>query len=127
MASVIGMSGNVGTVAHDQTSRTGIDRVKGFTDQIKSKYPNIKIVATQYGGGDQLKSTDITKTILQANPNLKGVFGANEGSAIGVLNGVKESGKTGKVVVIGYDSGQQQMVEIRSGDDAGTITQDPIR
>jgi len=126
MASLIGGSGEVAIVAHDQTSRTGIDRVKGFTDQIKNKYPNIKIVATQYGGGDQLKSTDLTKAILQANPNLKGIFGANEGSAIGVLNGVKESGKTGKVTVIGYDSGQQQMDAIRAGTEAGAITQDPI-
>ncbi len=126
MASLIGGSGEVAIVAHDQTSRTGIDRVKGFTDQIKNKYPNIKIVATQYGGGDQLKSTDLTKAILQANPNLKGVFGANEGSAIGVLNGVKESGKSGKVVVIGYDSGQQQLDAIRAGTEAGAITQDPI-
>jgi ribose transport system substrate-binding protein len=126
MAGLIGGTGEVAIVAHDQTSRTGIDRVKGFTDQIKNKYPNIKIVATQYGGGDQLKSTDLTKAILQANPNLKGVFGANEGSAIGVLNGVKESGKSGKVVVIGYDSGQQQMDAIRAGTEAGAITQDPI-
>jgi ribose transport system substrate-binding protein len=126
MAGLIGGAGDVAIVAHDQTSRTGIDRVKGFTDQIKNKYPNIKIVATQYGGGDQLKSTDLTKAILQANPNLKGVFGANEGSAIGVLNGVKESGKSGKVTVIGYDSGQQQMDAIRAGTEAGAITQDPI-
>ncbi len=126
MATLIGGAGEVAIVAHDQTSRTGIDRVKGFTDQIKNKYPNIKIVATQYGGGDQLKSTDLTKAILQANPNLKGVFGANEGSAIGVLNGVKESGKSGKVTVIGYDSGQQQMDAIRAGTEAGAITQDPI-
>src|SRR5438445_9437212 len=126
MAALIGNSGDVAVIAHDQTSRTGIDRVKGFTDQIKAKYPNIKIVATQYGGGDQLKSTDLAKAILQANPNLKGMFGANEGSAIGVLNGVKESGKTGKVVVIGYDSGQQQMDAIRAGTEAGAITQDPI-
>jgi ribose transport system substrate-binding protein len=126
MAGLIGNAGDVAIIAHDQTSRTGIDRVKGFTDQIKAKYPNIKIVATQYGGGDQLKSTDLAKTILQANPNLKGFFGANEGSIIGVLNGVKESGKTGKVTVIGYDSGQQQMDAIRSGAEAGAITQDPI-
>src|SRR6267378_812742 len=72
MAGLIGGAGEVAIVAHDQTSRTGIDRVKGFTDQIKNKYPNIKIVATQYGGGDQLKSTDLTKAILQANPDLKG-------------------------------------------------------
>src|SRR5207249_1649235 len=72
------------------------------------------------------KPTDLAKAILQANPNLKGMFGANEGSAIGVLNGVKESGKTGKVVVIGYDSGQQQLDAIRSGAESGAITQDPI-
>src|SRR4030081_252450 len=126
MASLIGGTGEVAIVAHDQTSRTGIDRVKGFTDQIKNKYPNIKIVATQYGGGDPLKSTDLTKAILQANPSPTGVFGANEGSAIGVLNGVKESNKTGKVTVIGYDSGQQQMDAIRAGTEAGAITQDPI-
>jgi len=126
MAELIGGEGDVAIIAHDQTSRTGIDRVKGFTDQVKAKYPKIKIVATQYGGGDQLKSTDLAKAIMQANPNLKGFFGANEGSIIGVLNGVKELKKEGKIVVIGYDSGQQQMDAIRSGTEAGAITQDPI-
>jgi ribose transport system substrate-binding protein len=126
MAELIGGSGEVAIIAHDQTSRTGIDRVKGFTDQVNAKYPNIKIVATQYGGGDQLKSTDLAKAILQSNPNLKGFFGANEGSIIGVLNGVKELGKEGKLVVIGYDSGKQQLDAIRSGTESGAITQDPI-
>jgi len=126
MAELIGGEGEVAIIAHDQTSRTGIDRVKGFTDEIKAKYPKITIVDTQYGGGDQLKSTDIAKAIIQAHPNLKGFFGANEGSIIGVLNGVKELKKEGKIVVIGYDSGQQQLDAIRSGVEAGAITQDPI-
>ena len=125
MAQLIGNEGEVAIIAHDQTSRTGIDRVKGFTDQIKAKYPNIKIVSTDYGAGDQLKSTDIAKAIIGAHPNLKGYFGANEGSIIGVLNAVKELKKEGKIVVIGYDSGQQQLDAIRSGVEAGAITQDP--
>jgi len=126
MAELIGGEGEVAVIAHDQTSRTGIDRVKGFTDQIKAKYPKITIVDTQYGGGDQLKSTDLAKAIIQAHPNLKGFFGANEGSIIGVLNGVKELKMEGKIVVIGYDSGQQQMDAIRSGAEAGAVTQNPI-
>ncbi len=126
MAELIGGSGEVAIIAHDQTSRTGIDRVAGFTDEIKAKYPNITIVDTQYGAGDQLKSTDLAKAIIQAHPNLKGFFGANEGSIIGVLNGVKESNMIGKIVVIGYDSGQQQLDAITSGAEAGAITQDPI-
>ena len=126
MSELIGGEGEVAVIAHDQTSRTGIDRVKGFTDQIASKYPNVTIVDTQYGGGDQLKSTDLAKAIIQAHPNLKGFFGANEGSIIGVLNAVKELGMEGKIVVIGYDSGQQQMDAIRSGAESGAITQNPI-
>jgi ribose transport system substrate-binding protein len=126
MAELIGDTGEVAIIAHDQTSRTGIDRVKGFTDEMTNNHPNIQIVDTQYGGGDHLKSTDLAKTIIQAHPNLKGFFGANEGSIIGVLNGVKESGAEGKVTVIGYDSGKQQTDAIRAGTEAGAITQDPI-
>jgi ribose transport system substrate-binding protein len=126
MAELIGGEGEVAVIAHDQTSRTGIDRVKGFTDQMAAKYPNITVVDVQYGGGDQLKSTDLAKAIIQAHPNLKGFFGANEGSIIGVLNGVKELKMEGKITVIGYDSGQQQMDAIRAGTEAGAITQDPI-
>ncbi|MCE1252016.1 MAG: ABC transporter substrate-binding protein [Anaerolineae bacterium] len=126
MAELVGGEGKVAVIAHDQTSRTGIDRVKGFVDQMKAKYPKIEVLTPQYGAGDQLKSTDIAKAVIQANPDLKGYFGANEGSIIGVLNAVKELKMEGKIVVIGYDSGQQQMDAIRAGTEAGAITQDPI-
>jgi ribose transport system substrate-binding protein len=126
MAELIGGSGKVGLIVHDQTSRTGIDRGTGFVNRIKSKYPKIQIIGPQYGGGDQLKSTDLAKAMIQSNPDIKGFFGANEGSIIGVLNAVKELDMVGKIVVIGYDSGKQQIDAIRSGEEAGAITQDPI-
>ena len=126
MADLIGNEGEVAVIVHDQTSRTGIDRRDGFVNRIKDKHPNSTIVDLQYGGGDQLKSTDLAKTIIEAHPNLKGFFGANEGSAIGVLNGVKELKKEGKIVVIGYDSGKQQIDAIKSGVMAGAITQNPV-
>jgi ribose transport system substrate-binding protein len=126
MAKLIGDEGEVAVIVHDQTSRTGIDRRDGFKQEIEKNHPKIKIVDIQYGAGDQLKSTDIAKAIIQAHPNLKGFFGANEGSIIGVLNAVKELKMENKIVVIGYDSGQQQMDAIKSGVEAGAITQDPI-
>jgi ribose transport system substrate-binding protein len=125
MATLIGDAGEVALVVHDQTSRTGIDRRDGFVKEMKS-HPKVKIVDIQYGGGDQLKSTDLAKAIIQAHPNLKGLFGANEGSIIGVLNGVKELRKEGKIVVIGYDAGKQQKDAVRSGVEAGAISQDPV-
>jgi ribose transport system substrate-binding protein len=124
MAELVGKAGDVAVLVHDQTSRTGIDRRDGFLERMKSTYPNVKIVSVQYGAGDQLKSTEIAKAVLQANPNLKGYFGANEGSIIGVLNAAKEMKR--KVVIIGYDSGKQQKAAIASGEEAGAITQNPV-
>ena len=100
--------------------------MKALYKKFQAEHPNIKIVDTQYGAGDPLKTADLTKTIIQAHPNLKGIFAANEGSAIGVLNAVKETGKQGKVTVIGYDAGKQQKDAVRSGVEAGAITQDPV-
>ena len=124
MAQLIGDAGEVALVVHDQTSRTGIDRRDGFLDRMKSAHPNVKVVSVQYGGGDHLKSTEIAKSMLQAYPNLKGIFGSNEGSAAGVVNAVRETHH--KVVVIGYDSGKQQKDAIRDGIEAGAITQNPV-
>jgi ribose transport system substrate-binding protein len=93
---------------------------------MQAKHPKITVVGVQYGGGDHLKSTDLAKTMLQGHPNIKGMFGANEGSAIGVVNAVKELKKQGKVVVIGYDAGKQQKDAVRNGLMAGAISQDPV-
>ena len=124
MAGFIGNEGKVALVVHDQTSSTGINRRDGFVNRIKSAYPKIEIVAVEYGDGDHLKSTEIAKAILQANPDLKGLFGSNEGSAIGVANGARELNR--KLTIIGYDSGAQQKQAIRDGLMAGAITQNPV-
>jgi ribose transport system substrate-binding protein len=126
MAEAIGGAGKIALVVHDQTSRTGIDRRDGFLNAIK-KYPGIEVIDVQYGGGDHQKSADITKAILNANPDIKGIFGSNEGSAIGVVLGVQELGKSGQIVVIGYDSGKQQLDAIRSGLMLGAVQQNPVK
>lgn len=125
LAELIGGAGKVAVVAHDQTSRTGVDRRDGFVNRMKEAHPEIEVVAIEYGGGDHLKSTEITKAMLAANPDLKGIFGTNEGSAIGVVNGVRELGSKG-ITIVGYDSGKAQTDAIREGLMAGAITQNPV-
>lgn len=126
MAEAIGGEGKIALIVHDQTSVTGVQRRDGFKEQIESKYPNIEIVDIQYGGGDHLKSTDLAKAIIQAHSDLKGIFGSNEGSAIGVVNAVQELNKSGELVVIGFDSGKQQIDAIKSGLMTGAVTQNPV-
>jgi len=125
MSELLGGEGKVALVVHDQTSRTGIDRRDGFVEYMKANAPGIELLPVQYGGGDQAKSADIAKSIIQANPDLKGFYGANEGSAIGIVKGVEESGKKG-ITIVGFDSGKAQIDAIKSGVMAGAITQNPV-
>lgn len=126
MSEKLGGKGKVALVVHDQTSLSGTQRRDGFVEWMKQNAPGIQLLPVQYGGGDQAKSADITKSIISANPDIKGIFGSNEGSAIGVIKGVQESGKKG-IVVVGFDSGKAQLDAIKNGVMLGAVTQNPIR
>ncbi|WP_394551574.1 ABC transporter substrate-binding protein [Agromyces sp. MMS24-JH15] len=127
LAEAIGHEGKVALVVHDQTSLTGQQRRDGFIQYMEENEPNIEIVDTQYGGGDQAKSADLAKAIISAHPDLKGIYGSNEGSAIGVVQAVKELGiDPTQLAVVGFDSGKAQMDAIRDGLMIGAITQNPI-
>ena len=121
----LGGQGKVALVVHDQTSLTGKLRRDGFTEWMKQNAPGIQLLPVQYGGGDQAKSADITKSIISANPDIKGIYGSNEGSAIGVIKGVQEAGRK-DIVIVGFDSGKAQIDAIKSGVMLGAVTQNPI-
>jgi len=127
MAELIGKKGKVAIVGHSQINSTGVERRDGFVDKIKSDYPDIEIVDIQYGEGDHIKSADIAKAMLASHSDLAGLYGTNEGSAIGIVDAVNELGmKPGQVTVVGFDSGKAQIDAIKSGVMAGAITQDPL-
>jgi ribose transport system substrate-binding protein len=126
MAELIGGEGKVGIIGHSQINSTGVERRDGFVERMKSEYPDIEIVDIQYGDGDHLKSADIAKAMIQAH-DLAGLYGTNEGSAIGIVNAVNELGlEPGEITIVGFDSGQAQIDAIKEGVMAGAITQDPI-
>lgn len=125
MSELVGGSGKVAMIVHDQTSLTGQQRRDGFIEWMEANAPDVELLPVQYGEGDQAKSADIAKSILAANPDVKGIYGSNEGSAIGAVKGVEEAGVKG-VTVVGFDSGQAQIDAITSGVEAGAITQNPV-
>jgi len=128
MAKLIGGKGKVLVVGHSQTNQTGIDRANGFINRIKSKYKGIKLLTPQYAeGGDALKAQEIVSAALVANKDLKGVYGTNEGVSIGAGQAFKAAKlKNGAVKLIGFDSGKQQIANIKSGLQTGAITQSPM-
>ena len=124
-ARLLGEQGKIGIVGHSQTMVDAVKRVDGFVDTI-NKYPNMEVVDVQFGDGDHLKSADIAKSMLIAFPDIDCFYASNEGAAVGTYNGLKEVGKVGKVMIIGFDSSKALKDAVRNGDIAGAITQDPI-
>lgn len=117
--------GKIAIVGHSQTVVDAVARVKGFADYIAAN-SKIEIVDTQYGDGDHLKSADIAKSMLIANPDIDLIYASNEGACVGAYNGLKEINMIGKVMLIGFDSSAALKAGVRNGEIAGAITQDPV-
>jgi ribose transport system substrate-binding protein len=128
MAALIGGKGKVLVLGHSQTNQTGIDRRDGFLNEMKKKFPKVTLLPVQYSeGGDAQKAQDIVAAALVANKDLKGIYGTNEGVSIGAGQAFKAAKlNQGKVKLIGFDSGAQQIANIKSGLQSGAITQNPI-
>ena len=125
LARLINNRGKVVIIAHNQGTSTAIDRVAGAEKEF-AKYPNIELVNILYSDGDISKALSITQDILTANPDLKGIFATNEGSALGVARAIEEKDASGKIAFVGYDSSEDQVRYIQNGTMNGTVVQDPF-
>src|SRR5512142_2441015 len=79
-----------------------IGRVGGFNDYIKAN-SKFTLLETHDSNADMPTALNQTTNVLQANPDLVGIFGANEPTAIGMGKAIQQAGLSGKIVAIGFD------------------------
>jgi len=125
MAELIGGTGKVGLIVLDRSSKVGIDRGDGFVDTLTQNYPNIEVIPVAYNEGDETRSKEIARDIIIANSDIKGMFGASENSAIGIMNAVRELNKEDQITIIGFDL-DRVADAVRAGNIAGAIAQNPV-
>lgn len=89
------LMGSPGAANHKQ-------RVEGFRE-VMAKYPDIEIVAEEYDNDDLERAVNLTASILQAHPELDGIYGANATAPIGAGRAIVEAGKKGEVLLVGQD------------------------
>ncbi|QEH95265.1 substrate-binding domain-containing protein [Gluconobacter thailandicus] len=91
-------SGNVGIV--DGIPVTPIlERVNGCKAAL-AKFPGTKIVSVQNGKQERDASLAVAENMLQANPDLKGIFCVNDNASLGVLSAIESSGQDVKLVSV---------------------------
>lgn len=102
---------------------TSNERFEGFEKEIKN-YPGVKVVAKQPAGFDRAKGMDVMTNLLQANPDISGVFAENDEMALGAVEALR--GKAGdSVQVIGFDGTPDALRAVDQGKIASIIAQQP--
>lgn len=95
-------AGKIAVMSYVAGVGSEIGRVGGFKDYI-AKNSKLQIVTTQYSNADQVTALNQTTNVLASNPDLVGIFGANEPTAIGMGRAIAQAGLAGKIVAIGFD------------------------
>ncbi len=94
-------------------------RVTAFVNEMKAAFPDSKLVARAATYQDPSKAYNAVLSMLQAHPNLKGIFMPEASSAIGAAQAVAENG--GKVKVMTVDVNAKVLDMIKSGQVFGAI------
>lgn len=110
----IGKEGKIAIMSYVAGVGSEIGRVGGFTKYI-AKYSKLKIVGPFYSQSQMATALNQTTDVLASNTDLKGIFGANEPTAVGIGRALVQSGKAGKVVAIGFDGNEDLQKFVKTG------------
>lgn len=91
--------------------------------EVIDQYEGLELVATEVANWEQTQGFEKMETILQSNPDLKGVICGNDTMAMGAIAALEAAGKVGEVAVIGVDGSNDARDAIKAGKMTGTALQ----
>lgn len=110
----VGQTGKIAVMSYVPGAGSEIGRVGGFTKYVKD-HSKLQIVGPYYSQSQMATALNQTTDVLAANPDLKGIFGANEPTAIGMARAITQAGKAHKIVAVGFDGNQDLQGFIKDG------------
>lgn len=111
-------------VGREADTNAGI-RSSGYHDII-DQYPDMEMVAQQSANWSQTEAYEKMETILQANPEIKGVISGNDTMAMGAWAALEAAGRT-DVIVVGFDGSNDVRDSIKAGGIKATVLQPAYR
>jgi ribose transport system substrate-binding protein len=122
----LGGQGKVAILDHPEVESVLL-RTKGFEEELarqrRENGVSLQVVARLPGGATKDRSFKAAEDLLQAHPDLNGIFAINDPSALGAVAALEKAGLLGRVKVVGFDG----MPEGKQAIKAGQIYADPIQ
>lgn len=102
------------------------DRDTGFKQAFAGQ-SNYTVLPELYAGQDSAtQAAGLVQATLAAHPNVVAIFASNVITAEGAANAVQAAGKTGKIAVLGYDAGPQEVTDLQAGTLTALVSQNPF-
>ncbi|MBT2675512.1 substrate-binding domain-containing protein [Streptomyces sp. ISL-14] len=123
LAEKLGGKGRIVILQGQAGTSASRERGSGFAEGLKA-YPGIEVVAKQPADWDRTKGLDVMTNLLQANPDIDGVFAENDEMALGAIKAL--GSKAGKSVqVIGFDGTADGLKAVEAGTLYASVAQQP--
>lgn len=124
LCNAIGSKGNVVELQGIAGTSAARDRGKGFDDYMAASCPDAKIVAQQTANFNRDEGLTVFENILQAQPDIAGVFAHNDEMVLGAIQAAEAAGRTG-IVFVGFDAIDDAIAAVKEGKLAATVAQQP--
>ena len=124
MRAVLKGKGKIAILEGIPGHETGDQRLRGFREAVQGQ-PGFEVVASQTANWERDQGFNVFQNILQSNPHVQALFSCNDMMALGAIEAIAAAGKTGQIVVIGFDAVRDARDAIRQGTMAGSVAQYP--
>lgn len=118
----VGDTGDYVELKGPPSDNNAATRANGF-ETVLSQYPDLKKAGVEVANWDRTQGYNKMQSLLQANPNIKGVISGNDEMALGAIAALKEAGKLKQVTVGGFDGSPDAVDAVKEGTLAYTVMQ----
>ncbi|SFL64218.1 substrate-binding domain-containing protein [Halanaerobium salsuginis] len=99
------------------------ERAQGFEETIANNYPDMEVVSIQDGQSDQAASARAMGSMIQANPDLVGVFTTEASTGVGAATAVKEADMVDSIDIVSFDTDKGTLDYVKDGIIDATLAQ----
>jgi ribose transport system substrate-binding protein len=125
MGEMLGDEATVAVISVVKGSASAIAREQGTIDGLNER-SGIRILGPYYSNSSEEQAYAIVTGLLAEQSDLDGIIGLNEPTAAGAGKAIRDAGKSGEVLLIGFDNSYELIVMLDEGTVQALVVQNPF-
>jgi ribose transport system substrate-binding protein len=124
LAGKLGGQGKIAILEGVPGQEAGDQRLSGFLEAVGA-HRDIEVVASQAANFERGRAFNVFQNILQSHPEVQALFSCSDNMALGAIEAITAAGRTGDIIVVGFDAIDDARLAIKKGTMNGSLAQYP--